>query len=237
MTQLICTTCGFDGDRWSDHDIERTIDHTDDLVGFVLQGAAPSLVAEVSAMSVAVDDDPLTTVHSVMHRLDEVAALRRSQEAFAAMTGTVRSLQASGGGVPKASVPTAELDVTGIVGDTQANRRHHGRPWQAVCLYSEDVMASLRAEGHPIEAGAAGENITLSGLDWSRMRGGLTIEIGPVRLRTSSPAAPCHKIGDCFTDRHWDRIAHDDHPGWARWYASVLVGGRVRPGDTVTVSA
>jgi MOSC domain-containing protein YiiM len=27
------------------------------------------------------------------------------------------------------------------------------------------------------------------------------------------------------------------HPGWSRWYASVLDGGVIRPGDTVVVSA
>ncbi len=69
------------------------------------------------------------------------------------------------------------------------------------------------------------------------MRGGLTISVGHVVLRTSAPAAPCHKIGDCFTDRYWDRIDHDERPGWARWYASVISGGAVAPGDTVTVTA
>jgi MOSC domain-containing protein YiiM len=104
-------------------------------------------------------------------------------------------------------------------------------------MYSSDLIEALRAEGHPITAGGAGENLTIRGIDWSRMRGGLTITIGDVVLRTSSPAAPCHKIGDCFTERHWNRIDHVERPGWARWYASVLSGGTVSPGDVVTVSA
>ena len=65
----------------------------------------------------------------------------------------------------------------------------------------------------------------------------MTITVGDVVLRTSAPAAPCHKIGDCFTERYWNRIDHTERPGWARWYASVVSGGLVTPGDTVTVTA
>jgi MOSC domain-containing protein YiiM len=104
-------------------------------------------------------------------------------------------------------------------------------------MYSSDLIEALRTEGHPIAAGSVGENLTIGGIDWSRMRGGLTITIGDVVLRTSAPAAPCHKIGDCFTERHWNRIDHVERPGWARWYASVLHGGTVSPGDVVTVTA
>jgi MOSC domain-containing protein YiiM len=157
------------------------------------------------------------------------------------MVGRVESLQASGGGVPKASIPIAEIGPSGVVGDVQGNRKNHGRPWQAICMYSSDLLGELRSEGHPITAGGTGENLTMSGIDWSRMRGGLTVTIagasGEVVLRTSGPAAPCHKIGDCFSERHWNRIDHVERPGWARWYASVLAGGTIAPGASVTITA
>jgi MOSC domain-containing protein YiiM len=237
MYQLDCTDCGFDGSRWSDDDLERTLAHADDLIGYVLEGAAPAFVAEATAAPIRSDDDVVASVHAVMHRLHELAAARRVAEVFEPMVGHIDSLQSSGGGVPKASIPLAEIGPGGVVGDVQGNRRNHGRPWQAICMYSSDLIAALRAEGHPINAGGTGENLTIRGIDWSRMRGGLTITIGDVVLRTSSPAAPCHKIGDCFTERHWNRIDHVERPGWARWYASVLIGGTVSPGDVVTVSA
>ena len=56
-------------------------------------------------------------------------------------------------------------------------------------------------------------------------------------MRTSSPAAPCTKIGDCFTEGHSNRISHAERPGWARWYSSVMVGGTAAPGDTITITA
>ena len=237
MSSLTCIDCGFDASRWSDDDLERTLAHADDLIGYVLEGSAGEFVVEVAAESIVVADAPVESAHAVMHRLHDVAVARRMTLEFEPMIGRVESLQASGGGVPKVSVAVAVIDPAGVVGDVQGNRRNHGRPWQAVCLYSADLIASLRSEGHPVTAGGTGENVTISGVDWSRMRGGLTITIGDVEVRTSSPAAPCHKIGDCFTDRYWNRIDHVEHPGWARWYASVLRGGTVAPGDTVTITA
>jgi MOSC domain-containing protein YiiM len=237
MSQLTCTDCGFDGSRWSADDLERTRAHTDDLIGYVLEGADAAFVAEVTAEPVRFDDDPVVSAHEVMHRLHELAVARRGAEVLEPMAGSVHSLQSSAGGAPKMSIPLAEIGPGGVLGDVQGNRRHHGRPWQAICLYSSDLIDELRAEGHPIAAGSAGENVTIGGIDWSRMRGGLTITIGDVVLRTSAPAAPCHKIGDCFTDRHWNRIDHVERPGWARWYASVLSGGTVLPGDAVIVTA
>ena len=232
---LTCDVCGFEASRWSADDLERTLAHTGDLIGYVLSGSPDH--ALLGARPLDVDDDPIVATHTVMHRLDELAGARRVAEVFEPMVGSVASLQASVGGVPKLPIAEAVVGRGGIEGDGQDNRRNHGRPWQALCLYSSDLLEALAAEGHPIAAGAAGENLTISGIDWSRMRGGLTIEIGDVRLRTSSPAAPCHKIGDCFVERDWNRIDHVERPGWARWYASVLVGGTIRPGDRLTVMA
>jgi MOSC domain-containing protein YiiM len=236
---LTCSECGFDGSRWSDDDLERTLAHTDDLIGYVLQGSTS--LAPTNAPDGINDDDQVAAAHALMHHLDELAAARRQTDPFEPMTGRLDSIQASSGGVPKLPVGEAVVGPSGIEGDGHDNRRNHGRPWQALCIYSSDLLDELVAEGHPIRAGSAGENLTIAGIDWTRMRGGLTITIssGPtaVRLQTSGPAAPCHKIGDCFVDREWNRIDHAERPGWARWYASVRTGGTIRPGDTVTITA
>ncbi|RLE20847.1 MAG: MOSC domain-containing protein [Actinobacteria bacterium] len=153
------------------------------------------------------------------------------------MTGVIVGLRASGGGVPKQEIPRAIVGVGGIEGDTQAHRVHHGRPWQALCLYSVEVIEALCVEGHPIAPGSVGENLTIEGVDWTRMRGGLTLEIGDVRCRVSAPAHPCYQLESFFQGADVSRIAHSEHPGWSRWYASVLHGGTIRPGDTVVVTA
>lgn len=232
---MTCEVCGFDAARWSDEDLERTLVHSDDLIGHVVSGAPDGVGS--APLNDASPDDPVSATHSLMHHLVHLAAARRSAEHFVTMVGTVESLQASGGGVPKSPVSEAVVDIGGVTGDRQSNRHHHGRPWQAVCLYSADLLSALASEGHPIVAGGAGENVTIAGVDWTRMRGGLTIAIGDLRLRTSSPAAPCRTIGGCFADGDWMRIDHARRPGWSRWYASVVEGATIRPGDRVTIAA
>ena len=227
-----CQQCGFDERRWSSTDIERTLAHADDLIDHVVDGwsAPPSVAIDTAG-------NPIAAVHTLMHHLDRLASERRAAQPFEPMTGVVAALHASDGGVPKRPIASAVVDVGGFVGDRQGNRQHHVRPWQAVCLFSIDVIDALAAEGHPIVPGSVGENVSIGGVDWSRLRGGLTIDIGEVRLRTSSPAAPCRKIGGSFADGDWNRIDHTSRPDRARWYSSVIVGGSISPGDAVTVTA
>jgi len=150
------------------------------------------------------------------------------------MQGVVHQVNTSGGGVPKLPVPTGRLEVGGVVGDMQADRKHHGGPDQDLCLFSLEVLAALRDEGHPILPGGAGENLTLSGLDWAAMRPGLRLRIGAEAIAELTwPAAPCAKNSRWFSDRDHTRISHELHPGWSRWYARVLVPGDVTAGDLV----
>jgi MOSC domain-containing protein YiiM len=238
MTDLTCSECGFEASRWSSNDLERTLAHADDLRGYVTEGLEPDELMEMfSPNPLDASSDPVQGTHAVMHHLVELARLRREAEDFEPMNGAVVGLYTSGGGVPKLSIPEAVVGVGGVEGDSQGHRVHHGRPWQALCLYSAEVIEALGAEGHPIAAGAVGENLTVEGIDWARLRGGLTIEIGEVRCRVSAPAQPCHQIAGFFVSEDSSRIAHVKHPGWSRWYASVLDGGVIRPGDTVVVSA
>lgn len=174
--------------------------------------------------------------HDLMHHLGDIAAIRHELgETVGPLVGEVAQVNASGGGVPKLPVDRGAIDFDGLAGDRQATRRHHGRPWQAICLYSAEVIEALRAEGHPIGWGSTGENLTIAGIDWSLLRAGLVVEIGGVTLRLSAPAVPCSKNKPFFADGHFLRMDHDRHPGWSRWYASVLEPGHVATGDTVRV--
>lgn len=173
--------------------------------------------------------------HRVIHSLHDLAMVRAATSVEPVQRGTLVQISRSGGGVPKTAVSSAIIDPSGVVGDVQSTRKHHGRPWQAVCLYSAEVIDALRSEGHPISAGASGENLTLSGIDWSVLRGGLLVEIGAVRLRLSAPAIPCAKNNQWFGDGDSRRIHHDLHPGWGRWYATVLRGGEIVDGAGVIV--
>ena len=176
--------------------------------------------------------------HELFHHLLDIARIREELgDAFSPMEGTVEQLNASGGGLPKLPVASAEVNLRGFASDRQATRRHHGAPDQALCLYSAEVIEAFQAEGHPIAFGSAGENVTIRGIDWSKLRAGSELSIGGVRARLTAPAVPCSQNKPWFSDGDFSRLSHDLHPGHSRWYASVLAGGTVTPGDTITVSS
>jgi MOSC domain-containing protein YiiM len=175
-------------------------------------------------------------IHDATHHISDVGrGLHLLGVGAPTQEGRVQQLNVSDGGVPKRPVGVAEVGDRGLVGDRQAARVHHGRPLQALCLWSGDVIDALRAEGHPIEAGAAGENVTISGIDWSTIRPGTQVLLGDVLAEVSAWATPCQKNAQWFADRDFNRMSHDRHPGWSRAYAWVREPGTIRQGDPVVV--
>lgn len=149
--------------------------------------------------------------------------------------GRLESINISPGGVPKRPAPEAMVTANGIEGDDHDDRHFHGGPSRAVSLFSAERIAALQGEGHPIAPGTTGENLTVSGVDWTRVVPGVRLDIGEVRLEVTRYTTPCATIRGSFTDGATTRIAQEAHPGWSRVYARVLAPGRVRVGDRVVV--
>jgi MOSC domain-containing protein YiiM len=140
------------------------------------------------------------------------------------------------GGVPKHAVPAAEVTTEGVVGDKQRDRRFHGGPTRAVCLFALERIEALRAEGHPISPGSTGENLTVSGIDWDAAKVGDRLRLGDwVELEITGYAAPCSNIAESFADGEFKRMSQKLHPGWSRLYAQVITPGEVRLGDAVEI--
>ncbi|HEY3281719.1 MAG TPA: MOSC domain-containing protein [Armatimonadota bacterium] len=151
-----------------------------------------------------------------------------------AVSARIVGLQVSDGGVPKLPVEAAVVTPTGLVGDRQRNLVYHGGPERALCLYSLERIQSLQAEGHPIVPGAAGENVTLEGLDWSTVVPGRRYRLGAeVTIEITSYTTPCQNIAPSFAEGDYGRISQKTHPGDSRVYARVLRTGTVRVGDPV----
>lgn len=150
--------------------------------------------------------------------------------------GIVHQINISEGGVPKCPVTRAMVTRTGVAGDRQADLKHHGGPDRAVSLYSLELIERLRAEGHPIAPGTAGENLTLSGLDWRTLHPGVRLCFaGGVELELVSYAGPCATIRESFKDLEFRRIKHELHPGESRLYARVIAEGVIVSGEDVHV--
>jgi len=149
-------------------------------------------------------------------------------------TGSVAQLSVSDGGVPKTAVNAVEVDFAGFRNDRQRNRVHHGRPFQALCLWSAEIIGDLASEGHPIAAGCAGENITTRGIEWATLTMGTQLRIGEVLAQISAMAVPCGHQAQWFTDRDFSRL-HHENGDISRLYATVIEPGSISAGDSITV--
>lgn len=245
------TQCGFDAARWEPREARRFFgaaphwwaDLTDDIDPAVLADVLPQTNALREAAARVpdligvngIETDLAVAVHDGWHALAEIAAAVRAGRSR--MTGVVAQVSTSGGGVPKGAVEADRIGWRGLGTDRQNDRSNHGNPWQAVCLWSLEVIEALRAEGHPIGPGWAGDNLTVADVDWARMRPGLRVRVGDAAmLETTSWSVPCSKNARWFAGGDFRRILHQTHPGSSRIYALVVAEGDVRAGDPVVVA-
>ena len=190
--------------------------------------AISTVSGSIAARWDATDDERIGAVIAAMWRFfPTMRALDVDRSA------TVVGLHASRG-LPKAPLERAEVEWTGLTGDVRRSRSLHGRPWQALCLWSADALASLVADGHPLVPGAVGENILLAGVDWRAMRPGTHLRIGAVRAVVTAYTLPCANIAPFFSDGDPSRLHHEKGDA-SRVYALVQRTGPVAVGDGVEI--
>ena len=179
-----------------------------------------------------VDELDRATLTNFLGELWEVLAQLHTHTS--AHHGVVSGLHASGGGVPKLPIDSATVGWSGVEGDRQGSRVHHGRPWQALCLWSDEVIANFAAQGHPIRPGYAGENITVRGLPWNVARPGAKVTIGSVEATVTAYAIPCSQNEAWFTGGDFELMSHERGPV-SRIYARVDRPGTITLGDSLTL--
>lgn len=214
--------------RFTDTDAERTVASLPILWGLLAEGRDPSALAPLwpSLTGDLATDLPVTWTAL----LAAGPALRAAGQLPTRAEGIVHALHRGNGGVPKHAVDEVAVDHRGVRGDRQAARVHHGRPWQALCIWSLEVIGALRSQGHPIDAGLAGENVTVSGLPWRDVRPGVRLRLGEVLCEVSAYSLPCKKNAAWFIDGEFATMHHERGPV-SRVYATVLEPGGIRAGD------
>lgn len=151
--------------------------------------------------------------------------------------GTLVSINVSNGGVPKRRVADARVSRLGLLNDAQNDTKGHGGPERAVCVYALERIRALQSEGHPIDVGTAGENVTVEGIDWELVAPGARLRLGDeVVLEVTAFTTPCKTIRDSFIDGQFIRISDKLYPGWSRVYTRVLSEGEIRSGDAVELT-
>ena len=142
------------------------------------------------------------------------------------MAGTVVAVCISDRkGERKRSVLAVDLrENFGIVGDAHAGEGH-----RQVSLLAEESIDAMRRKGLSLSAGDFAENITTRGIDLPPLPVGARLAVGDVLLEVTQIGKECHtrcaiyhQAGDCVMPREGI-------------FARVIKGGRVVPGDAVSV--
>ena len=216
-------------------------------VSYVAAAPAEVRAGVLDEVAAILRSDPLTTGRDEVDLPYDTEVLWAERTTISlGLAGIVASVNANAGGVPKPPVAGAAVRALGLDNDAHEEPEPiHGGPDQAICVYSQEAIERVRADGHVAFPGAFGENLTLLGIDWAALAPGDRVEIGddagdaesagPL-LELVSQAAPCQTIAHWFVERRIARISGKVHPADARWYARVLREGPVAPGAAVRVA-
>jgi MOSC domain-containing protein YiiM len=143
------------------------------------------------------------------------------------MPATLLQLNTSNGGIPKTPVLFARVTKDGVEGDRQKNRKYHGGPDRAICLFSEELYDRLRSFGIDLPFGAVGENFTSRGLDLQSLAKGDRLKVGQCIIEITNVRVPCATL------KKWDADLPELIVGFSGWVCKVIEEGAVKPGDRV----
>lgn len=153
--------------------------------------------------------------------------------------GQIRSYQDENGkqwssAIEKVPVAGAvEVEHDGLIGDQQADLKHHGGIDKAVLGYSCDHFAQWQDEfpKWSVAAGCFGENLTIAGQVETDVCIGDVYQIGSCQLQVSQPREPCWKLArKSGVAKLAVRV---QQLGWTGWYFRVLQTGAIQAGDVI----
>ena len=123
---------------------------------------------------------------------------------------------------------------SGIPGDEQGDKVHHGGPDQALHQYPFEHYAAWRAERpdlaqHFAAPGAFGENLSTLDMTEQTVCVGDIYRCGTARLQVTRTRHPCWRLNVRFGNPRMSREVQDG--GRYGWYLRVLEDGSVTAGD------
>lgn len=129
-----------------------------------------------------------------------------------------------------------ELKADGLVGDKQADLKHHGGLEKALHHYAFDHYKTWRSEYPQLEKslkvpGAFGENISTIGLTEKDICVGDTFSLGSAAIQVSQGRQPCWKLGVRFGMKRMPLLVQ--RTGRLGWYYRVIETGEVETGKSL----
>ena len=124
------------------------------------------------------------------------------------------------------------VTVSGLDGDVQADRKHHGGADKAVYAYTvENYRFWERELGKILPFGQLGENFAVNGMPDEEVHIGDVFSIGEIIVQVTQPRVPCFKLGIKMGDPGF--VARFHHSGRVGFYLRVLQEGVVTAGDPI----
>ncbi|CAM4186794.1 MOSC domain-containing protein [Zobellia roscoffensis] len=122
-----------------------------------------------------------------------------------------------------------------VAKDTVIDRVHHAGVDKACYLFSENHYDYWKNLYPNLDWnwGMFGENLTISGLDESKVRIGDKYKLGTALVQVSQPREPCYKLGIRFEDQSILKQYIDY--GFPGTYVRILEEGKVKKGDELVL--
>lgn len=118
-----------------------------------------------------------------------------------------------------------------VKGDEVTDRKHHGGEFKACYLFSEDHYNYWRNLYPNLDWnwGMFGENLTVNGLDETKINIGDIYKVGKALIQITQPREPCYKLGIKFGNQK--AVKQFIEHGFPGTYARILNEGFVKTGD------
>ncbi|WP_411830074.1 MOSC domain-containing protein [Metasolibacillus meyeri] len=129
-------------------------------------------------------------------------------------------------GINKQQVASVYLAKSGFDGDDVADKKHHGGPDRAVCLYPLEHYAQWQQElGKTLPTAAFGENLTVTNMIEANVCIGDIYKIGDVVIQITQGRVPCSTI-DKYTEAN-TLLKRLIETGYTGFLARVLEEGTI----------
>lgn len=129
------------------------------------------------------------------------------------------------------------LSASGLRGDEQADRTHHGGVDRALCQYPADHLPFWRqrypARDGAFAPGAFGENVSTLGWDEDTVSVGDLFRLGEALVQVSQPRQPCWKVNTRFGIDELSRAMVESRR--TGWLCRVVSAGWVPPDAKISL--
>jgi MOSC domain-containing protein YiiM len=136
-------------------------------------------------------------------------------------------------GIYKKSVEQVSVDVLGIIGDIQADKRFHGGPEKALHQYAlssyEKIIKRYPLLHQQAKPGMIGENLSATDMNEHNVCIGDIYKVGSAILQVSSPRIPCWKIDARFKQPDLHQFISQHRLNG--WYYRVVQAGDISLND------